>query len=418
MRESARTDATILAHHDLLDRVSVSAADDPAAYRRIQRAEERLARFHREGPGWSVVRTRTLARLVREPAPCAAGRGLPGLEEPLDYALLTWVLWYGEHLVLAATPAAGGGETQFVMSELAEAILTQALGGPGGLDLLDHRHRSSLVRALRCLEGLGAIRRLQGELEAWEPSGTGNVLYEFLPPAQRLLCRADWESVFAFADGPGHSRAEPAAPGGALPLQRAWRALLLGPALFRCDDAEAFAALLGAQGEVRRRLYGELGWDLDVRRSYAVALRPGGDGTALHADGATVQVERRAVYQPILLFAAEARRRVAAAQWRPDGDDVVTIQEAEFESVLWGLRQAHREHWGVTLGADPHLGATVLAEMRLGGLARGPDAEGAVHLLPLLGRVEGRYAEGEAARPTRRPARPEAGPRPATIGLI
>ena len=426
MRESARTDATLAAHHDLLDRVAVSAADDPVAYRRIQRAEERLARFYREGPGWALLRTRAFARLIREPAPCAAGRGLPGLEEPLDYALFTWVLWYGEHLVLAATAATGGGESQFVMSELAEAILAQTAGTSAvRLDLLDHRHRGSLVRALRCLEALGAIRRLQGELEAWDPAAGGNVLYEFLPAAQRLLVRADWERVFALATGPGYTRTEPLPPGNASPLQRAWRALLLGPALYRCDDPEAFAALLAARAEVRRQLYGALRWELELRRSFALVLRRAGGleedgaGAALVADGATVRVERRAVYQPILLLAAEARRRVAAGEWRADADDVVTLPEAEFEGVVWALRQQHRERWGVTLGGDPRLTATVLAEMRLAGLARGPDADGFVHLMPLLARVLGRYAEGEPSRAPRRAGRAADGnPGATALGLF
>ncbi len=425
MRESARTDATVLAHYDLLDRVAVSALDDPVAYRRVQRAEDRLARFYREGPGWTLLRTRAFARLVREPSPCAAARGLPGLERPLDYALLTWVLWYGENLALAASAATGGGESQFVMSELAEAILAQMGGSAASrLELLDHRQRESLVRALRCLETLGAIRRLQGEIEAWDPGAGGNVLYEFLPAAQRLLARADWGLVFAFASSAGYTRTEPLAPGSASPLQRAWRALLLGPALFRCDDPEAFAGLLLAQADVRRQLYTALRADLEIRRSFALVLRPvaGTDEISATAgfvaDGATVQVERRAVYQPVLLLAAEARRRVRTGEWRPDADDVITIAAAEWEAVLWSLRQQHREHWGVTLGGDPHLAVTVLAEMRLAGLARGPDAAGFVHLMPLLGRLAGRYGDTEPARPVRRTDPADVLPGPTAISLL
>jgi len=425
MRRSARAEAAVLAHHDLLDRVAVTAAGDATAYRRIQRAEEHLARFYREGPGWTLVRTRALARLVREPAPAGVGRGLPGLEEPLDYALLTWVLWYGEHLLLAATAATGGGESQFVMSELAEAILAQtAVTTAVRFDLLDHRHRASLVRALRALEGVGAIARLHGELEQWDGSRAGNVLYEFLPLAQRLLARVDWEGVFALATGPGHTRVEPAAPGAATPLQRAWRGLLLGPVLYRCDDREAFAALVAARADVARSLERHLGWVLDLRRSFALVLREPGTGedtpTSLHADGVVVAVERRAVYQPILLLAAEYRHRLRAGELRVDEDDILTVPEAELESVLWSLREQHREHWGVTLAGDPHLARTVLEEMRRGGLARGPDAEGRIHLMPALARVEGRYAQGnEAERPPRRSARGGNGTAgPTALGLF
>lgn len=411
LRPAERDQFTLLAHHALLERVGVLADDDPAAYRRVQRAEERLTRFYRDGPGWSLVRTRAVVRLVREPAPVAAGRGVPRLQEPLDYALFTWVLWYGEGLLLGSTPGAGGGESQFILSDLAEALLAQTAVAPGvtPLDLRDHRQRQSLVRALRALEAWQAIRRLQGAPEEWESSGSGNVLYEFTALAQRMLVRYDAMALAALATGPAHPRREPPAPAAATPLQRAWRALLLGPVFYAADDPEAFAALVEASREVEAAVQKALGFDLDLRRDFALLLRAH-DPDAPPAAGALIDVEHpsvRAVYHPILLLAALYRRRVDAGDLRPDAEGVLSLPLAVFESDLWALREAHRDKWGAVLGGAGHraLVRETLEEMRAAGLLRGPDDAERVHLMPALVRVEGRYAaEGEGE--------PGAGPGP------
>lgn len=429
MRRAEREDSTRRALLDLLDRVAVLADDDPAAYRRIQRAEERLVRFYRDGPGWSLVRTRTVARLLRAPGPAAAGHGLPRLQEPLDYALVAWVLWFGEGLLLSSTPGAGGGESQFVLSDLAEALLAQTAAATGvePLDLREHRQRQSLVRALRCLEVCQAIRRLQGAPEEWEAGGTGNVLYEFTPLAARLLARVDAADLLPLAVGPAHPRREPPSPGVATPLQRAWRALLLGPVFHALDDPEAFAALVRSRGEVAGALARALGWSLDLRQGFALLVR---DGMGDYAAGALMHTDRRAVHQPILLLAALYRRRVQARELVPDAEGAVALPLAVLESDLWALRDAHRERWGSVLGeAGPRLLLReVLEEMRAGGLLRGPDEAGLVHLLPALARVEGAYApatQGEGAAPPRRAGSREGGERggrdgsgPVALGLF
>lgn len=394
VRKAERADMTRMAHHDLLDRVGILADDDPAAYRRVQRAEERLARFYRDGPGWTLLRTRGMVRLIKEPAPAAAGRGLPGLQEPMDYALLAWVLWYGEGLLLASTLGAGGGESQFVLSDLAEALITQTAASPGAspLDLRDHRQRQSLVRALRALEVCQAIRRLQGQLQEWEASGTTNVLYEFTPLAARLPARIDGVDLAPLADGPAHPRAEPRAPATATPLQRAWRALLLGPIFHAVDDPEAFSALVTAAAEVTVVLRTVLGWDLDLRQGFALLVR---ESMAQYASNALIETERRAIHHPILLLAGLYRARVQAGTLVPDADGVLTLPLAGFESDLWGLWECHKDKWGNVLGTamtPRERLAEVLQEMRAIGLLRGPDDAGAVHLLPALARVTGHYA--------------------------
>src|SRR5207253_416513 len=61
-----------------------------------------------------------------------------------------------------------------------------------------------------------------------------------------------------------------------VPLVRAWRALLLGPALFRFDDPAAFSAITAHADEVANELLETFGWLLDIRRDYACIIRASG----------------------------------------------------------------------------------------------------------------------------------------------
>ena len=60
---------------------------------------------------------------------------------------------------------------------------------------------------------------------------------------------------------------------------RAWRALLPGPALFRFDDPDAFAALLEHVDSISNELLDTFGWLLDIHRDYACIVRASGMST-------------------------------------------------------------------------------------------------------------------------------------------
>lgn len=401
MTAPGRSDDLVMAHHDLMDRIAIAADEDGLAYRRIQRHEKELQRWYRQNPNWAIVRTREQVRLVRRPSIVEAGRGLTGLNAPQDYALLCWILWYGERLFLSA------GEGLFLLSDMADEIVVAAADplGPDWLDLKRHLDRAALIRALRCLEGLAVIRRLEGEADEWMQGRTeANVLYEFTPLAQQLLAGVDRAALRELALAEPLPAREPVHP-DPQPMVRAWRALLLGPALHRLDDPEAFAALVAAQRTVGRELQRTLGWDLDVRADYACILR---ETMAQHAAGTLLDAERKHIYHPILLLCGHYRSRVQTGELRSDAHGVLTVPLESFGSEVWRIRERWKENWGTTLGDMGYalLCEEVLAEMRRAGLLRGPDATGHVHLLPAAARFTAHYetADEPPALKTRREA--------------
>src|SRR5687767_13584570 len=81
----------------LIDRPIVTAADDRALLEKIRRNQPALQAAFGRVTGWRVQAHPEFARLVKTPARAEASHGLAWARGKLDYALLAWVLWYGEH---------------------------------------------------------------------------------------------------------------------------------------------------------------------------------------------------------------------------------------------------------------------------------------------------------------------------------
>jgi len=176
---------------------------------------------------------------------------------------------------------------------------------------------------------------------------------------------------------------------------------LLGPIFWRTDDAEAFAALAGAQEQVQRDLDVALGWQLQCNRDYACLWRV---TTARHAGALLldlypdpdVPVDERStryLHHPILLLLGRLQGEVAGGAWSSENDGAVSIAEGELHDLLGDVRRDYRKHWGATLGAlsADDLTADVLGEMRRMGLLRGPDRSRRFHILPPAALIRGEY---------------------------
>ena len=177
----SRDERTAEAHRpyvDLVDRVAVTRAGDPAAYRRVRLRLDELRAWFMDRTGWQLIESHAVARLVKEPARATPGQGVPNLRASLDYELLAWTLWYGEKWEAE----------QFVLSHLLEEIPIHA-AEPGSQRRIDwslRAHRESLERAIRALESMGALATVNGDVGEWVRSGEGDTSTN----------SPDWRSTF------------------------------------------------------------------------------------------------------------------------------------------------------------------------------------------------------------------------------
>lgn len=378
---------------DLLDRVAVFAREDALAYRRIRARLNEVRQWFAERTAWPVVCNRELARLIKTPVLTSSGHGLRWVQQPLDYELFVWLLWFAE----------ARGDDQFLLSGLVEEVEARAkeLLGPGHLDWNVHAHRLALNRVLKGLEAVGALRRIHGDTEGWAQSRTGDTLYEFTSLVGHLYVQMP-DAVFDNVTG-ASAITEIAATTdvatdrhtlvNATPLQRLYRMLLLSPALYACADPEAFALLHGRDRRqaIAADLRDTLGWDLEVTETYAALLRPAASEVSEQA----LFPFRGALSHVILLLCGHLQELASTGELVPDAYDRIRLTPARLTAILTRLRATHGDQWGKTVGGlgTQSLIDTVMTAMREWDLLDGPDADGQIYVLPLAARFRGLYAQ-------------------------
>lgn len=379
---------------DLMDKPLLRAAVEPEAYQRGLYFESELRDWFRIYTGWNLERNREMLRLVRTPALFRPGLGLRILREPRDYLLLTLILYYAE-LSAARSGPSGALGGRFLLSLLATELVetAQQRWGSSAFDFGDQGHRWSLFRAMRALEEMGCITQLDGSANEWaSQDGSGDGLYAFTESIAQVLpgrIRLEIEGL----QSAGHTLHLPVDQ-TVEPEQRMWRALLLGPVLFRRDDPEAFAALLARQTFVSRELFDYFGWRLDIRQGMARVLR---ETHAQDANYVLLSARWKSEYGPVLLLCNRIRRLVEARVLHTDADGGITLPATVFEQHLLGLRDEHRDRLAGGLGTcgPTELSERVLGVMRLGGFLRGPDRGLNVYLTPLVACYQGVFATPE-----------------------
>jgi uncharacterized protein (TIGR02678 family) len=396
----------LLAHAALLDNVIVARNTDEEAFRLVKGHIRLLEQWHEQHTGWRIQRGSNFFRLERH-----LHQALPvffdeKLKEARDFACLAWILWFAEKRYLAGS----GRHQQFLLSELTEAIQRQTQEkNQRGLDIRNVQDRYSMRRSLEYLINLGCLQVLEGEIKKWAEDveqEKNEVLYEFTPLAHSLIEALNARRVAALhtALQQAHQSASPlsAFASEIPPLIRAWRSLLLGPALLRYDDAKAFAALSAQTEQVSGELGATFGWSLELNRDFACVVR--GGGISIGA-GPTISFQG-AFDQMLLLLCGQFREQAQQGAWMPDTYGCVQTTRWDILPLFNELRQRYGSYWGATVrdASAESLLEEIYRRMRQVGLIRGPDADGTILILPTAARYSVSYIELQE-QPGTRPAR-------------
>jgi uncharacterized protein (TIGR02678 family) len=383
------------AHAILLDSPIVSLQNDAEAYRLVRTHFPLLAKWHEQHTGWRIQHGPSFFRLERHlhmPTPLFLD---DRLKRPRDFVCLTWILWFAEQRFLLG----GGRNQQFLLSQLAEELQRQSEQGPGtALDFRTLQDRSSMRRALEYLTQLGGLQALEGEMRKWtEDAPDQEVLYEFTPVSHSLIEALNEPRVAAMAKRataqslhlPTSDLTLRTLAQDLPPLVRAWRTLLLGPALLRYDDAAAFAALVAHAGQVSDELAENFGWLLELNSDYACIVR----GGTLSAGAGPTLALNSALDHIILLLCTAFRLQVEQGLWAPDASGCLHVSSFDINTLFSDLRLRYGSYWGATVKESKatDLLDDVYARMRRLGLLRGPDTEEQIRILPTAARYSVSY---------------------------
>jgi len=399
------------AHVALMER-EVILSKQVDLFRLVNRHYYTLQNWHDQNTGWRIQRSATVIRLVRQLSATTPGYVYDRLREPGDFACLTWILWYAENRQLTGR----GNDQQFLLSQLAEQISEQSLIGvedETGFDFRRPADRYSIQRALQYLEDLGGLRLVDGQTKEWvEQTNDADVLYEFTEVIHSLVSALN-PQLLTMAAAHLNDEGKTLRPtllqdmignlfpvASTKPLIRAWRTLLLGPALFRYDDAEAFAQLVAHADEVANELLDTFGWLLDVKRDYACIVRASGMSTG----PVTSFTPFGTSDQMALLMCTAIREQVTGGAWpKPDSYGCLHVTTEDMNALFYTLRERYGENWGneARSKSSRTLLNDIYRKMRQVGLLRGPDGAGNVLILPTAARYSVTYEKaGQESKAT------------------
>lgn len=384
--EAAHRDFRLCAEA-LIDRPIITAADDRPLLEKVRRHASELQAAFGRFTGWRVQAHQEFARLVKTPARAEASHGLAWARGRTDYALLAWVLWYGEHTQ----------GRKFTVSQIAEEIKLRSAGpGDPGLDWTTREQRLAARRVFRGLEEMGILRLQDGSVDEWaDENGKRDALYAWGAAAWRVHVAISAEELERLADGRAAS-ASPAAADGTAEI-RLYRTLLLNPALFRRDDPAAFQLL--DEPERRARVERDLryltSWELEVTPEYARILRPARSDDAVQ----TPIPVTSGLAHAVLCFCGLLRDRQAADRLVLAGGESYLIDESRVWQDVDELQKRFGVKWGKTMRDQKvsALAQDVVDEMKAWGLMRETGEPGQYLVLPTAARLAAHYA-GEVDR--------------------
>ncbi len=396
-RSRAFTADLMKAHLALIER-EVLLPKQSDLFRLVKHHFYALQSWHDQHTGWRIQRDTNAIRLIRHLSATTPGYLYDRLKDPGDFACLTWILWFAENRQLTGR----GNSQQFLLSQLAEQIQDQSVSGQDNERKFDFRRatdRYSIQRALQYLEDLGGLQLVDGQTREWvEQTADADVLYEFTAVIHSLVAAFNPQFVLSVAEQLRNrmTALQPTLlPDAAATsaLVRAWRTLLLGPALFRFDDSTAFAALLAHVDAVANELLETFGWLLDIQRDYACIVRASGMGagpvTSLTPYGTNDQIA--------MLLCKAIRDQLKSAMWAPpDPYGCLHITTEDMTELFYTVRERYGENWGseARSKSSRSLLNEVYRKMRQIGLLRGPDEAGDILVLPTAARYTAMYDQG------------------------
>lgn len=365
----------------LMARRWVLKAEDRQLYYRVREALPVIRSFATEKLGCQVIENASLIKLEKIPALAEPAMGIREFSTKEEYAFLCLLLMFLEDRDI--------GEP-FILSQFTEYVMANLPGG--GVDWTHYRSRQQLVRVLRFATAQGMLRVRDGSEDNFVQSEVGEVLYEntgvsryFMRHFPRDIMNYSRPEEFAQSDWVGMDEER-----GIARRHRVYRRLLFSMGILQSEGMTEDVDYLKNYG---RRLKDELekifDGELHVHRGNAFFMQ----GESCHI-GETLPNDT-GLSDVLLLVCAEIREQVRQEIWLPEKDDRIQVTLVEFEQLLRKIRREQGAGFMKSLRdlTDGEFVRRVETEMTLWRLLAIDEAQQLVMILPMAGKIIGRYPQ-------------------------
>lgn len=365
----------------LMARRWVLKAEDRQLYYRVREALPVIRSFATEKLGCQVIENASLIKLEKIPVLAEPAMGIREFSTKEEYAFLCLLLMFLEDRDI--------GEP-FILSQFREYVVANLPGG--GVDWTHYRSRQQLVRVLRFATAQGMLRVRDGNEDNFVQSEVGEVLYEntgvsryFMRHFPRDIMNYSRPEDFAQSDWVAMDEER-----GIARRHRVYRRLLFSMGILQSEGMTEDVDYLKNYG---RRLKDELekifDGELHVHRGNAFFMQ----GESCHI-GETLPNDT-GLSDVLLLVCAEIREQVRQEIWLPEKDDRIQVTLVEFEQLLRKIRREQGAGFMKSLRdlTDGEFVRRVETEMTLWRLLAIDEAQQLVMILPMAGKIIGRYPQ-------------------------
>ncbi|MHB8170824.1 MAG: TIGR02678 family protein [Thermincolia bacterium] len=374
----------------LLNRPWITKEEDPEVFQAVKSHYDALRDWFQEYCGFTLLVTRQFVKLEKIPGRPRPWMGFGSLQQPRDYALFSYCLWYLE----------GKGETdQFLLTEMVEEIREHLLSQDVLVDWTIYDHRLSMARALKLLKELGVLATVDGDEWEWAKSGTAenNVLYEATPWSRYVLRRfpkdlAGYGDISSLGEGVYPDTSE-----GQLKRRkhRIYRRLLQEPVVYDWEwTEEEKYYVLTQRRSILDQLENMFGLEGQRYREGLVFFHPELTGEAMLFPTA------RGITDLALLLGGEVRRMMAAGHGSVYLDDRGRVQLTwvDLEGIILRLREKCQEYWSKKYrqATARELAAQLMDHLEEWGLGGREDGQ-VLWIYPGLARWNGDYSSIDEA---------------------
>ena len=365
----------------LMARRWVLKAEDRQLYYRVREALPVIRSFATEKLGCQVIENASLIKLEKIPVLAEPAMGIREFSTKEEYAFLCLLLMFLEDRDI--------GEP-FILSQFTEYVVANLPGG--GVDWTYYRSRQQLVRVLRFATAQGLLRVRDGNEDNFVQSEVGEVLYEntgvsryFMRHFPRDIMNYSRPEDFAQSDWVAMDEER-----GIARRHRVYRRLLFSMGILQSEGMTEDVDYLKNYG---RRLKDELekifDGELHVHRGNAFFMQ----GESCHI-GETLPNDT-GLSDVLLLVCAEIREQVRQEIWLPEKDDRIQVTLVEFEQLLRKILREQGAGFMKSLRdlTDGEFVRRVETEMTLWRLLAIDEAQQLVMILPMAGKIIGRYPQ-------------------------
>ncbi|MCD8118861.1 MAG: TIGR02678 family protein [Lachnospiraceae bacterium] len=376
----------------LLNRRWVLKSEDKEAYYRVRDSIGELRRFVSDKLGCQIIDNSLLVKMEKIPAAPESFMGIEEFSSTEEYAFFCILLMFLEDR---------DAEEQFILSQLTEYLSANMPGQ--GVDWTIYTTRRHLIRVLRYAVDQGILKVTDGSDDLFMENPDGEVLYENTGVSRYFMRHfsrdiTDYRQPSDFEKSEWFEMDEDR---GMARRNRVYRRLLFTPGMYRENCPEEDFEYLKYYG---RRLTEDLEQNFDCRvhihKSSAFVLMGEESRMGRGFPG------NNAMSDILLLCFSEIQERVRSGVWMASKNEVVRVDQTEFERMLKSLKAEYGAGFPKNYRElpDGEFVQEVMAEMeRWTVLSREEDTHQVI-IWPAAGKLAGRFPKDyEGAGTERRP---------------